>query len=425
MQPSMMTDQPDNALPMDQTLLSAVRSVGKRQAYPAGHVLAEQGQVEHCFYVIEDGVTTVTRIDEDGNLQELNKLGPSSYFGEMGLLDDSPRFATVKAHTDVVVLEVDEDGFATLVNNHPALVLNIVQRVLGSFRQLDSRTIESLRQKNTLLEKAYRELQAAQAQLIEKERLEREMELAADVQRRLLPGSLPNIKGLSFAAYLDTARMVGGDLYDIHEVDDDHVAILLADVADKGLQAALFMAVTRTLFFQESQHALSPSAVALRVHQGLMAIGGADDGAYNDVFVTAFYGVLTHRTGELRYVRAAQDRPIVLHSGRLPQPLPGDGRFLGMLDGLELEEYSVTLEAGEALLMMSDGVPDAHNHLGEAYGNERLNIALQSIESTNAEDVVQSVLTSVHNWMGDTPLFDDMTLVALSIDSNHTQSVGT
>ncbi len=114
----------------------------------------------------------------------------------MGLLDDSPRFATVQALTDVTVLEVDATGFMTLVNSHPALVLSIVRRVLKSFRQLDAQTIESLRLKNTLLETAYRELQEAQAQLIEKERLEREMELAAEVQRRLLPGSLPQVDGL-------------------------------------------------------------------------------------------------------------------------------------------------------------------------------------------------------------------------------------
>lgn len=408
------------SLPADPNVIADVRSVGERRSYPAGHVLASQGQVERCFYVIEEGVTSVTRVDEEGQLHLLDHLGPSSYFGEMGVLDDSPRFATVQAVTDVTVLEIDQERFETLVSSNPALLLSIVQRVLKSFRQLDNQTITSLREKNTLLETANRELREAQAQLIEKERLEREMELAAEVQRRLLPGSLPILEGLSFAAHLAPARMVGGDLYDIRLIDDDHVGLLLADVADKGLKAALFMAVARTLFFQESGHSLSPADVAQRVHDGLMAIGGADDGAYGDVFVTAFYGVLERPTGELTYIRAAQDRPLLLRQGEEPFALPGDGRFLGMLDGLELEEHVVHLKPGDVLLMMSDGIPDAQNPAGEAFGNERLLALLRGVSVTEANETIETVLEGIHQWMSGAPLFDDLTLVAVSLDRAQT-----
>lgn len=403
---------------LDEALLNTLRQLGARKRYPAGQVLTQQGQIEHSFYVIEEGLTLVSRADDEGVVRELDRLGPGSYFGEMGLLDDNPRFATVRALTDVSVIEIDEAGFNVLVNSHPGLVLSMVRRVLQSFRQLDSRTIESLHRKNELLETAYYDLQAAQAQIIEKERLEREMELAADVQRRLLPGSLPRVAGLQFAAYLAPARMVGGDLYDIRQVDQDHIAVLLADVADKGLKAAMFMAVARTLFYQQSLLTLSPSTVAQAVHRGLMAVGGADDGAYSDVFVTAFYGVLDIHTGDLTYVRAAQDRPLLLRPQHPPLPLPGDGRFLGMLDGLELSEYSIRLRPGDILLMMSDGIPDAHNEQGESYGAARLLDLLDRTRLTNAEDIVEVVLEDIHQWAGNAPLFDDLTLVAVSINGD-------
>jgi serine phosphatase RsbU (regulator of sigma subunit) len=405
--------QPTNAT--DDGLIAAAGVFGRRRSYPAGQVLATQGHVEHRFYVIEAGRMSVTRVDEEGQSHLLDELGPATYFGEMGVLDDSPRFATVRALTDVTVLEIDGACFESLVQSHPDLVMSIVQRVLKSFRQLDSRTIDSLRRKNDLLEKAYYELQAAQAQIIEKEKLEREMELAAEMQRRLLPGTLPQVDGLEFAAYLAPARAVGGDLYDIRLIDDDHVAVLLADVADKGLKAALFMAVARTLFYQQSSLTLSPSAVALGVHRGLMAIGGADDGSYSDVFVTAFYGVLNIHTGEMTYVRAAQDRPLLLRAGHEPLPLSGDGRFLGMLEELELEEHSVQLGPGDVLLMMSDGIPDAHNPAGETYGQDRLVALLSRTGPIGAENVLEAVLEDIHAWSDGTPLFDDLTLMALSL----------
>jgi sigma-B regulation protein RsbU (phosphoserine phosphatase) len=405
--------QPTNAT--DDGLIAAAGAFGRRCSYPAGQVLATQGEVEHRFYVIEAGRMSVTRVDEEGQSHLLDELGPATYFGEMGVLDDSPRFATVRALTDVTVLEINGTCFESLVQSHPDLVMSIVRRVLKSFRQLDSRTIDSLRQKNELLEKAYYELQAAQAQIIEKEKLEREMELAAEMQRRLLPGILPQVEGLEFAAYLAPARAVGGDLYDIRLIDDDHVAVLLADVADKGLKAALFMAVARTLFYQQSSLTLSPSAVALGVHRGLMAIGGADDGSYSDVFVTAFYGVLNIHTGEMTYVRAAQDRPLLLRAGHEPLPLPGDGRFLGMIEELELEEHSVQLGAGDVLLMMSDGIPDAHNPAGETYGQDRLVSLLSRTGPIGAENVLEAVLEDIHAWSDGTPLFDDLTLMALSL----------
>jgi serine phosphatase RsbU (regulator of sigma subunit) len=270
-----------------------------------------------------------------------------------------------------------------------------------------------LRTKNVLLQEAYLDLKAAQAELVEKERMQREMELAAEMQRSLLPTALPVYADYRFSSYLSPARQVGGDLFDVRHLDDEHVGLLIADVADKGMYAALLMAVTRTLFFQEALRSLSPQEVAYAVHRGLLAIGGADGGYGIDPFVTAFYGVLHRPSGQLRYIRAAHDRPLWLRPGEPPVSLMGDGRFLGMIEELELREYSVTLCPGDCLLLYSDGVTDGMNTLDERYDLERLKQTLSAARREAASNILDYLIKDILRWRGDAPAFDDVTMVLI------------
>ncbi len=364
------------------------------------------------FYVIEAGEAAVIRVDEDGQERSLGILGPQQYFGELGLLDDQPRFATVQAIGEVTVHEVDANRFMMLMQTNPSLAVNITRTVLGSMRQLDQRTISRLHTKNEQLARAYDELKAAQAQIVVKERLEHELDLAAEAQTRLLPAILPQFRDFSFAAFLRPARSVGGDLFDVRQLDDEHVGILIADVADKGMHAALMMAVSRALFYEASGRDLSPSAVALAVHRGLMALTSSED-SYSDTFVTAFYGVLHRPTRQLTYVRAAHDRPLLIHRGSEPTFLTGDGRFLGMIEELELTEHVLTLARGDALILFSDGLPDALNDSGDNYGLERLQDLASMCVGLSAGDLVGIIWKDVSSWIGEAPLFDDLTVLVL------------
>lgn len=404
--------EPENRL--DESVLATLRQVADCRTYPPGTVLATQGRHEHTFFVIESGEAIVSRVIEGEGERQLNRLGPLQFFGEMGLLDDRPRMATVRTVTEVTVLEVNEEVFDKLLSADPRLALQITRRVLSSMRQIDQQNIAELRARNELLQEAYLNLQAAQAQLVEKERLERELELAAEVQRTLLPAHLPQPPGYRFAAMLAPARHVGGDFYDAIQLDGDHVGVLIADVADKGLHASLVMAVTRTLFFQEAKRSLSPSEVACNVHYALMGVGGAADGG-RDVFVTAFYGVIHLPTGRMTYIRAAQDRPLLIREGQTPQSLPGGGRFLGMLEDLSLDEYQIDLRPGDALLLFSDGVPDAQNDRLDNFGNERLVQTLQGAEALMPDDILRRVAAALADWTGETAPFDDITLLAVKL----------
>jgi phosphoserine phosphatase RsbU/P len=393
---------------VDEEALQILREFGQLRTYPPQTILCLQGRVEHTFYVIVEGRVAIIQRTEDGQDRLLAVHGPGGYFGELGLLDDTPRMANCVTVTEVKVIEITEDVFNSVLASSPGVAYALIRHVMDIMRDNDRLAIEDLRAKNVELEKAYAELKAAQAELVEKERLERELEIAASVQRSLLPVQLPRYDDYRLAAYLMPARRVGGDLYDALAVDEDHVGLVLADVADKSVQAALFMAVARTLFLVESWHNTDPAAVAVNVHQGVLKVAPSAD-----IFITAFYGVLHRPSGTLRYVVAGHERPLLVRPGKSVEKLPGEGRFLGMLPDLELQEYSVQLSEGDRLFVYSDGVVDAMNGSGSRYGYERLVRFLDETRDVALNEAVERLTADIATWRGKAPAFDDLTILAI------------
>jgi phosphoserine phosphatase RsbU/P len=391
---------------VDETSLETLRQVARMRTYPPNTVLVQQGAIEHTFYVVVSGRVKALHRLESGDEQFLGFVDPPNGFGEMALIDDSPRMATCVTTTETTVLEMDEEIFDQVVENNPEVAYSMIRGILERARDNNLLAIDSLNKKNADLRLALEDLKQAQQRLLEKERLQRELELAVQVQNSLLPESLPDLPPYSFAAYLKPARMVGGDLYDVVDLDETHVGLVLADVADKGFHAALFMAVTRTLFLQEGKHSLSPAVVAQAVHQGLMDVSANDD-----MFVTAFYGVLHRPSGLMIYVRAAQERPLLYRPGESVRELPADGRFLGMFETLELAEDWIQLMPGDRLIVFSDGVPDAVNPAGERYGYERLHAALISGGHLDAEALCAHLVADLTRWTAGADPFDDVTLL--------------
>ena len=399
---------------LDERTLDTLRELAELRTYPPETMLCRQGEVEHTFYVIVEGMVAISQVLDDGQERMLSILRPRQYFGELGLLDDTPRMANCVTITTTTVLEITEEVFQTVLENSPAVAYSLMRHVVNLLRNTDKLAIADLTDKNQELRDAYQELQAAQADLVEKERLERELEIAADVQRTLLPTKLPEYDDYRFAAYLSPARRVGGDFYDAIPLDDQNVGVLLADVADKSVQAALFMAVTRTLFMVESRRSMSPSQVASDVHRGVMDVAPSAD-----IFVTAFYGVLHRPSGKLTYVSAGHERPILIRGGGEVSQLEGNGRFLGMLDPLELLEFSIVLRPGDRLVVFSDGVPDAVDEQGRQYGYERMRQYLRENQELPVKFLVDGLASDVAKWRGTAPAFDDLTLLAIEVSSGN------
>lgn len=393
---------------LDEPSLAILHQFATVKTYAENEILFRQGEPGYIFYVVKKGRVIISQQQDDGTERILGIYGPGQYFGEMALLDDSPRMATCTVLTATTVLEVTQAVFHQVAESSPAVAYHLTRQVLSNMRTNDKRALAELAAKNQALQQAYQELKEAQDRLVEKQRLVRELEIAAQVQRSLLPDLLPEFADYRFAAYLEPARTIGGDLYDVICLDDEHVGLLLADVADKSVQAAIFMAVIRTLFLVESRSSLSPAQVALRVHQDMMDVSTTDD-----VFVTVFYGVLHRSTGTLSYVIAGHERPLLIRPEAGVSPIPGQGRFLGILEDLHLDEFQINLQGGDRLLVFSDGVPDAINHKQERYGLERLHSLLTRKENAAAAFLVEAIKNDIASWTRGVPPFDDITLLCI------------
>lgn len=254
-------------------------------------------------------------------------------------------------------------------------------------------------------------LEAAQADLRLKERLERELELARQVQQSMLPVTFPEVAGLSFAANNAPARQVGGDFYDVISLDEGRVALVIADVADKGMPAALYMALARSLILAETHHEGSVAAVLRHVNQLLLELGQPN------MFVTVFYGVLDRASGRLTYSRAGHDHPFLLRDGAAHM-LPGRGMALGLFedDIFYVEEETVDVAPGDRLVLYTDGLTDVTDPDGAMLERNRLERLLLSHAAKRPAELCTAVFAELRAFQRDAPQFDDMALVVVAVD---------
>jgi sigma-B regulation protein RsbU (phosphoserine phosphatase) len=390
--------------------LDALATVAVARDYPAGSIVCHEGEVEHVFYILEAGQVAITQRLSDGDERTVGVHGPGYFFGEIALLENKPRSASVRTLADSRLLEITEEDFKAMVHHNPEAVLAVLRGVINNLRATDRITIDQLQAKNVELQQAYADLKAAQAELVEQERLKRELEIAAEVQRNILPTQLPSIPGFEFSAYARPAREVGGDYYDLLPLDDDHFGLVMADVSGKSIHAALYMSVTRALFLALAGEHSSPRDTAFHVHDLLMT--SSDSG----LFVTAFYGVVERQTGEMRYVRAGHDRPIHFRSraGEIGL-LEARGRFLGCIEGLTMDETTLQLSSGDALVCYSDGVTDALAPDESYYGLERLMATVARAGDQPAQELAQTIVTDVDAFRAGTPQPDDLTLIVMKM----------
>lgn len=255
------------------------------------------------------------------------------------------------------------------------------------------------------------QLEAAQAELARKERIERELELARQVQQNVLPRAFPSVPGYRFAARNEPAHQVGGDFYDVIALDADHFGVAIADVSDKGMPAALYMALTRSLLRAEAHRERAPLSVIANVNQLLIELGEPN------MFVTVFYGVVERATRRLTYIRAGHDRPLLLRDGAVRE-LGGQGVALGFLDraDLRLAEAEVVLSPGDRLVLYTDGLIDAQAPDGLRVGRGQLKARLQAYAHLPPEPLCDAIFADLIAYQGAAEQFDDMTLLVVGVE---------
>jgi phosphoserine phosphatase RsbU/P len=246
-----------------------------------------------------------------------------------------------------------------------------------------------------------------QQEMVVRERLETEVQLARQIQQTFLPSILPNHPNWQIATRWRTARQVGGDFYDLIELPNNKLGIFIADVADKGMPAALFMAVTRTLVHAAVIETQSPAEALARVNRLLLP------DTQQGMFVTAVYGELDVETGLFTYVNAGHNPPFLLNANGEIEKLTRTAIALGVMEDGKIEQKTIQLDVGDTLLLYTDGLTEAFSPSGDLFGETRLMDVMKALQLNTANDTIVAIEECLNEFIDVDPLSDDMTMLAI------------
>lgn len=239
--------------------------------------------------------------------------------------------------------------------------------------------------------------------------LTQELLAAARIQADLLPARMPRLPGWNFAARLEPAYETSGDFYDLIPLANNHLGLAIADVSDKGMGAALFMALSSTLLRTYAvQYPTLPALSISTVNERIL------NDTRSNMFVTAFYSVLEPNSGRLRYVNAGHNPPLLISGQRTRsvERLRATGMALGVLGDMIWKQKVARLQAGDILFMYTDGLTDAQDPYGQFYDEQRL-VNLLRRSSRSADEVLQTVLEDLERFTHGAPRLDDVTILVV------------
>ena len=245
----------------------------------------------------------------------------------------------------------------------------------------------------------------------EKERIGAELDIAKHIQASMLPcifPAFPDRQEFDIYATMEPAKEVGGDFYDFFMVDDRHLAIVMADVSGKGVPAALFMVIGKTLIKDHTTPGSDLGKVFTEVNNLLCESNS------EELFITAFEGVLDLVTGEFIYVNAGHEMPFISKAGGDFEPYKIRAAFvLAGLEGMKYRAGSMMLEPGDKIFQYTDGVTEATNVNNELYGMDRLGAILNKAKSGTPNEILPEVKKDIDEFVGEAPQFDDITMLCL------------
>jgi serine phosphatase RsbU (regulator of sigma subunit) len=247
--------------------------------------------------------------------------------------------------------------------------------------------------------------------VVEQEKLRRDVALAAEVQRRLLPEKSPESSIAGLAAVSLPARTVGGDYYDFIDAGDRRIGIALADIAGKGVAAALVMSVVQaSLRILAAEENISLPELAARMNRFLYRSTGSNS------YATFFYAQLDEQTRELRYVNAGHNPPYLVRSTSEIEELPAGGTVIGMFPQENYQEARTELRSGDVLVAFTDGVTEALNPAEEEFGEERLKELLRRAAHLPVEEMSAEIARELRSWIADAAQYDDLTFIVMKVN---------
>ena len=255
----------------------------------------------------------------------------------------------------------------------------------------------------SLEKKHLRDIQKATLQ-----RLEREMEIARNTQMSILPEKLPNPIGYEFGALMIPARAVGGDFYDVIPMQNERWGILIGDVTDKGLPAALYMTLTYSLLRSEASRETAPDQALINVNHYLLGMNAAN------MFVTVLCGILDTKSHKFDYARAGHLAPVIVDSkGNMRSAALQQSQPIGIFDNLMIDRGSISIPKNGTLLFFSDGVSEAVNEQDEQFDEKRLGLVLRECSALNPTEICNKLWQEVQDHGGSVLQQDDFTVLAI------------
>lgn len=298
------------------------------------------------------------------------------------------------------------------IRSEIALPLKLEERVLGVL-DVQSNKLDDFDSENRFILNALADTVASAVanarlykQVQEDARTNTELEVARNIQIGFLPDHAPQPPGYEIAAIWEPARQIGGDFYDFIPLADGRLGIVVADVADKGIPAALYMALSRTTMRLVSTRDPSPSVALQRVNTAIL------DTTYSDLFVTIYYAILDPASHRITYASGGHGLALQASEEGVAF-LRGKGTVLGVLPTIDVEERTTVLAPGDYFILYTDGVTDAVNEDMDDFGEKRLVATIERHRGLSARAMLERIRQDVRAWSGAAPPFDDFTLVVV------------
>lgn len=379
-----------------------------RMQLHAGDKVFTKGDDGQSMYIVIDGCVRVH--DNDVVLKHLYQ---GEVFGEIGAFAPELRTASITAETDSVLFRLDREVLYDTLAEQPEAARSIIQALCERERDIVRDGTESA---------------------IKVRVLQRDMEIARQIQQSFLPDTLPEVTGWKMFGQLQPARDVAGDFYDFFPLPAlQRIGVVIGDVCDKGIGAALFMTLFRSLIratsltgeFQDWQDQVNmsssvqdPNAIQVEpatILQHSLTLTNryiATTHARSNMFASVFFALLNPENGELVYINAGHEPPVILNSNGIRQQLEPTGPVIGLFNEAKHKVNSAKLEPGDVLFAYTDGVTEAKNLSNELFSEERLYSLLETTQGP-ADVIIDKILGAVSDFTGKANQFDDITVVAL------------
>ena len=386
---------------LKESVLSDLAASAETLRIGSNENIITQGETGSIMYFVISGKVRV----HDGEVIWAY-IEEGGVFGEMAVLDSEIRSASVTTESDSLLLSISRDVFYEALSADPEAFKAVLQAVLQREREI----VEQIKVRTAKL-MSY----------------QKEMEIGRRIQADFLPGSIPEVDNWEIAAWFEAAREVAGDFYDVFRLkNSSHMAIVIGDVCDKGVGAALFMTLFRSLIRASSLYGcLGSSLIDTGPEKPTNSVSEvllnsilttnryiATTHAGSSMFASVFFGFLNIETGKLTYVNAGHEAPMVFRKNGDIELLDITGGVLGLFPAASYATKTVTLNEGDLIFTYTDGVNEAKNLDGEQFTEQRI-LEIAAPEGNDTESFLGIILDAVRQFRGEAEQSDDITMLAL------------